>query len=196
MSSKLNKAQVYLKKHPILTVSEAQRLGISRTELKRWVDAGAVHRIGRGVYSLIEPMKTPDELIVTLRPPCAIGGITALIHYGYTNVIGHKTWILVPKNHAVISRPDVETMRQNLNIYKLGLVTMKTDWGPVQIVDREKAVLDAYRGRYLDLEEKYRVLKRYIKDPEHNYNNLLKYVDKMRVNKNIHNLFMFLDAEQ
>jgi hypothetical protein len=196
MGDKLTKLHEYLNKHPKLTLAEAEGLGISRSELKRWVDAGEVYRIGRGVFSRSEPMETPEQIAATLKPPCAIGGITALIHYDYTNVIGHKTWIVVPKDRGIINRPDVETIRQIPQVFKIGLTKLDTDWGSVQIVDREKAVLDAYRGRFLDTEEKYRVLKRYINDPKHDYDRLLRYSDQMRVNKNIHSLFKFLDAER
>ena len=86
-------------------------------------------------------------------------------------------------------------MRQLPEVFKIGLVTLDSPWGKYQVVDREKAVLDAYRGRFLDLEEQYRVLKRYIKDPDHNYENLLKYADHMKVNKSFHDLLSFQVAQ-
>jgi predicted transcriptional regulator of viral defense system len=196
MSSKLLKAKAFLKQHPMMTIADAKKIGISRHELKLWTDKGELFRLNRGVYSAIEPSDTPEQVVASIKKPCAIGGITALIYYMYTNVIKRKTWVLVPKGHPIINRPDVETMRQIPAVFKIGLVTIDSEWGPVQIVDREKAVLDAWRGRFLDIEEKYRMLKRYDQDPKKDYNRLLRYAKKMKVNTSFHDLLSFEVAER
>ncbi|OFZ13970.1 MAG: hypothetical protein A2Z20_10060 [Bdellovibrionales bacterium RBG_16_40_8] len=196
MGKKSESVIKYLKRHPMLMGQKARELGASRHELKLWTDQGKIHRIASGAYSLTAPLDTPEEIIATIKSPCALAGLTALIHYGYTNVIPQKTWILVPLPRPRIFRRGVETMRQNPGVYKIGLTTTHTKWGPIQIIDREKAVLDAIRGRFLDGEEKFRVLKRWRKDPKKNRTNLTRYSKLMRVNKDIFNWLAFLVADE
>jgi predicted transcriptional regulator of viral defense system len=196
MGTKLESIVNYLKKNPTITSLKARDLGITRHELKLWADSGKVHRINYGVYSLSEAVDTPEEVIATIKPPCALAGITALVHYGYTNVIPQKTWVLIPLPRPRILRKNVETMRQKSSVFKLGLTTIQTKWGSIQMVDREKAVLDALRGRFLDDEEKFRVLKRWRRDPARNRENFGKYSNAMRMNKDIFNWLAFLEADE
>jgi predicted transcriptional regulator of viral defense system len=196
MGTKLDTVINYLKKHPTVTSRKAREFGVSRHELKLWTDSGKVHRINYGVYSLSEANDTPEEIIATIKRPCALAGITALVHYGYTNVIEQKTWVLIPLPRPRILRKNVETMRQKPNVFKVGLTTIQSKWGPIQIVDREKAVLDALRGQFLDDEEKFRVLKRWRNDPKRSRENLGRYSKAMRMNKDIFNWLAFLEADE
>ena len=196
MGLKLDLLTQYLKTKPTITALKARDFGITRHELKLWTDAGKVHRINNGVYSLSVAVDTPEEVIATIKPPCALAGITALIHYGYTNVIPQKTWVLIPLPCPKILRKNIETMRQKPEVFKIGLTVLDTKWGPIKIVDREKAVLDALRGRFLDDEEKFRILKRWRRDKDRNQESFGRYSKTIRVNKDIFNWLAFLEADE
>ncbi len=194
MKTKLGYLLSYLKSHPHVSAVQAKKMGISPVELKRWCDARKIYRLSRGYYGLETMSSAPEQVIALIPQPCAMSGITALIHYGYTNAIGNKVWVLVPEGYPPINRPDVETMRQIKKNYQTGLTKIKTKWGLIQITDREKTVIDALRGRYLDVEEKLRVLKRWMRDREHNRSAFSKYRNQIRLGRNYINWIMAIEA--
>ena len=195
MRTKLQNLISYLKARPHIAASQAKKMGISPVELKRWCDLGKIHRLSRGYYGLETLSTAPEQLVSMINQPCAMAGISALIHYGYTNAIGNHAWVLVPNGYPPINRPDIETMRQTKRNYDLGLTKIDTNWGQILITDREKTLIDALRGRYLDTEEKLRVLKRWLRDPKKNKDNFNKYKSRIRLGSEYSNWIMTIEAE-
>ena len=190
----MEKLTTYLKRHPYIKTAQARTLGISPVELKRWCDKGSIHRLSRGYYGLETLSSMAPQIVAMIPQPCAMAGISALIEYGYTNAIGHEVWVLVPEGLPPINRPGVCTMRQKNEHFKIGLVTMNTQWGPIKITDREKSVLDALRGKYLDIEEKLRVIKRWRLDPKGERSKFNEYSMKIKVPKSMRDWLMVLEA--
>ncbi len=196
MGTKMQKAINYLKEHPVLNLSQAAAIGISRHELKLWVDGGSIKRVGRGLYSLQNATASPQETIAFFTPPCAMAGLSALEHWGYTNYVVREVWVAVPLGRAPSSKEGIHTIIQKPEIFNLGLTTVETPWGPIQVFDREKSVLDGLRGSYLDDEEKFRMLKRWRRDPKRNRKNLGAYAAKIKVKKDFMNWLAFLGAQE
>ena len=75
--------------------------GISWSTLSRWVRDGHIKRVGRGLYMHPESSIAPEEIgfaIACIRfgPKAAIGGVTALFHYGLIEQVPQQIWVVVP----------------------------------------------------------------------------------------------------
>ena len=196
MGTKLEKIIEYLNQHSALSLQDAEAIGASRHELKLWADKGAIKRIRRGIYSLNDATETAEETIVFLPTPCAMAGLSALDHWGYTNYVVDEVWVTVPLGTTPIKRSGIHCTTQVPDVYKLGLMKLETPHGTINVFDREKSVLDAIRGNYLDDEEKFRVLKRWRRDPNRNRKNLGAYASKIKVRKDFMDWFAFLEAQE
>jgi len=166
-----------------ITAKEARGMGISPVELKRWCDHKLIHRLFRGYYGLETLSSMSAQVVAMIPQPSAMAGISALVHYGYTNVIENEVWVVTPKGLPPINRPGIHTIRQEEVYFEIGITTINTEWGKIRITDREKTVLDALRGQYLDVEEKLRVLKRWMKDPQKNRKRFSDYRNKLHMTK-------------
>ena len=86
---------------PFTAEQAKKEAGISQPTLSRWVKEGLIHRIARGLYvhpkTKIAP-ETFDFIIACAKfaPKSAIGGLTALYHYGLTYQPPGQIWVLVP----------------------------------------------------------------------------------------------------
>ena len=98
----------------IVTAAQARELGISKSELNRWVDIGRLERRGRGVYKLV--MHTPTELDPYAEAVALVGddsfllGETVLAMHGLALVNPRKFSIGTPKRIRKILPPWVEAV--------------------------------------------------------------------------------------
>lgn len=85
----------------VVTAAQAREIGVSKTELNRWVDTGRLERRGRGVYKLV--MYTPTELDPYAEAVALVGddsfllGETVLAMHGLALVNPRKLTIGTPK---------------------------------------------------------------------------------------------------
>ena len=91
-----------LKKIGIFSASVATaKFGVSQPTLSRWVKAGLVERVGRGLYQHPEADSNIEYLdfavaCATFGPKSAIGGLSALSFYGLIEQVPTQIWIIVP----------------------------------------------------------------------------------------------------
>jgi predicted transcriptional regulator of viral defense system len=84
------------------TSTQAQKaIGVSQPTLSRWVGEGLIERIARGLY--LHPKSKVDPAILDFIIACAkfkskaaVGGLSALYHYGLINQPPAQVWVLVP----------------------------------------------------------------------------------------------------
>ena len=85
----------------IVTTAQARELGVSKSELNRWVDIGRLEHRGRGVYKLV--MYTPTELDPYAEAVALVGddsfllGETVLAMHGLAFANPRKLSIGTPK---------------------------------------------------------------------------------------------------
>lgn len=100
----------------IVTAKAIQKkLGISQPTLSRWVKDGKVLKLSHGFYVHPEFEIPPEELDFAVAcakfgPKSAIGGLTALFHYGLTDQPPAQVWLVVPPKRAY-SNPYYRTLR-------------------------------------------------------------------------------------
>lgn len=95
---------IHLKSLGLVTASEARKkLRISQPTLSRWVKSGEIRRLSHGIYVHPEfdiPAQELDFAIACARfgPKSAIGGLSALFHYGLIDQPPSQVWVVVPPN--------------------------------------------------------------------------------------------------
>ena len=83
------------------TLSHALKQGVTRYQLAGLVKEGVIELVARGVYRATQADYSEEDQyrVATLKvgQPSAICLLSALAHYGLTDAIPKKTWIMVPE---------------------------------------------------------------------------------------------------
>lgn len=128
------------------TLSQAAKHGLSRYGLGKLVSEGIVELVARGVYrSSKSDLSEEDQCrVATLRvgSPSAICLVSALSHYGLTDTIPRKTWIMVPDSKRTIYA-DLKLLRTRNPKWRVGIE--KRDG--YSITTLERTIVDALCAR-------------------------------------------------
>ena len=99
-----------LKTGGLLTAQELQkRLGVSQPTISRLVKSGALRRFGHGLYAHPDWDIPPEEIDFAVAcarfgPTSAVGGLSALFHYGLLDQPPHQVWVITPPERADYNR--------------------------------------------------------------------------------------------
>ena len=171
---------------PMFTIVDAKKKGISRQVLANYAKKGILERLHPGTYR--SPTQEPlvdfewESLAQTASsvPQGVICLISALCYHRLTDQVMRESWIAVPHKQRAPRRSNTRIIRmRNLD---LGSYQISLGEFVVQIFDRERSIIDAFR--YLDLEIAIKALKRYLQDKKHrpDLKKLQSYATKLRVN--------------
>lgn len=174
-----------LKGAPFFTAAEAEAEGVSRQELAFLAREGDLERVYLGTYrfSTYEPqvdfMWEDLALIAASTPNAVICLISALIYHDLSDQIMREMWIAIPNKSYSPKRPNTRVTRMRNT--ELGRITIQLGEYRVQIFDRERCVVDAFR--LLSKEIAIKALQRYLSNREFkpNLHKLGEYAKKMRV---------------
>lgn len=166
-------------KNGYLAISEAQKLGISRTYIKEYVSANKLERVARGLYKLSDAWG--DELYVfALKNEKIIYSFdTALMLNGLTEREPADIFITVARSynasHLRAAGIIVNYVRDEwLN---LGRTVAKTAFGnEVAVYDMERTICDIIRVKNKKDPQMFTyALKEYVKSTNKNLAKLIKY---------------------
>lgn len=99
-----------IKDFGILTAKQIRKkLDISQPTLSRWVKTGKILKLSHGFYIHPQFEIPPQELdfaiaCATFGSKSAVGGLTALFHYGLTDQAPYQVWVVVPPSKAYSNR--------------------------------------------------------------------------------------------
>jgi len=171
---------------PFFTAEEAVKRGVPRHTLAYLVKRGDLERIHRGTYrfSKYEPeVEFQWEnlgLVSASTPGSVICLISALVFYDLTDQVMREIWLAVPHKAHPPKRLNTRIVRmRNIDLGKTSITLGEYN---VQIFDRERCIIDAFR--YLSKEIAIKALQRYFQssvakpDPK----KLGAYAKKLRVN--------------
>ena len=85
----------------LFRLSEAQKkVGVSQSTLYRWVDRGLIKHVSRGLYIHPKSSILSEYLDFAIAcshfgPKSAIGGLSALFHYGLIEQVPQQVWLVV-----------------------------------------------------------------------------------------------------
>lgn len=134
---------------PVFLASEARDLGIHPSRLSYYVKINRIERIGHGVYRGLNATVAADfqweELIVTARsiPHGVICLVSALIIYELADEMPRENWIAV--SHATTAPKRENTRIVRMRDMITGKTTFKLGEETIDIFDRERTIIDAFR---------------------------------------------------
>lgn len=175
-----------LLKKPFFTPSDAEKQGVPRHVLAHLVKKGLLKRICPGIYQAVD-FEPQGEfqwenlgLVAASIPNGVICLISALCFYELTDQIMRENWIAVPHNSHPPKRPNTRIVRMR-NI-EIGRTKITLGEYRVQIFDRERCIVDAFR--YLSKEIAIKAIQQYFrgKDYKPQLEKLGKYAKLLRVN--------------
>lgn len=129
----------------IATAKQIQKkLSISQPTLSRWVKSGDLVKLSHGFYihpKFEIPPKDLDFAIACAKfgPKSAIGGLTALFHYGLAEQPPAQVWVIVPPVKAY-SSSYYRTLRTKTSS-KVGINTFKF----YRMVSVERSIVEALK---------------------------------------------------
>lgn len=176
-----------LLKKPLFKSSEARECGIPSRMLAYFCQKDLIERVSRGLYRVLDASSGIDlnfeELVLTAVsiPHGVVCLISALCYYNLTDQIMREYWIAIPNSDKSPKRPHIRAVR--MRNMTLGITTIKIGKYHIQIFDRERTVVDAFR--YLNEEIAIKALQSYLKpstDHKPNLTKLSRYAKDLRIN--------------
>lgn len=173
-----------------IRTAEVEAAGISRTNLKKYMDAGKLDRVSKGIYTVSNGLA--DEFAL-LQARCTKGIFsygTALYLLGMSDRVPHVIDLTVGQgaNVATIKKntPNVRFHYVQPEHFELGVTEAQTPQGAtVRLYDRERCICDLIRDKeQMEMQLYSQAIKEYFKGKP-NSRKLLKYGKAFGVEKEI-----------
>lgn len=176
----------------IIRTAEVEAAGISRPMLKKYMDAGQLERVRKGLYTLRDGLADEYSLLQAQCSKAVYSYGTALFLWGMSDRTPHLVDITVPHgtNLSRLRRdnPDLRCHYVQKEFYELGIAeTGSPQGGSVRLYDKERCICDLIRDKdQMELQLFTQAIKDYFKGKT-NPRKLLKYgklfgiEDKIRI---------------
>ncbi len=135
----------------MFSVAEAQRIGISRAQLKALADSGRIERVARGVYGTPAACFSPlfEAEILTLRGTEFVVALeSALRFHNLTEAMPHELWIAM---RTAARRPAVEfpirVVRVGRRSFEDGIENHRLGGTTIRVYSVAKTIADMFKFR-------------------------------------------------
>ena len=184
--SKYDEQLLPLLERPFFTNLEAFSKEVPRHVLAYLVKKGILERIRPGLYRSTHYEPEVDfqweqlAVIASSTPEGTICLTSALCYYCLTEQIMREVWIAIPHRLKASKRSGIRFVRMRNT--DLGKTEAQIGEFTVQIFDRERCIVDAFR--YLDRETAIKALKNYLNSTDYKpqLKKLSEYAKTLRVN--------------
>ena len=152
-ASPVQKMKALSLRTPVVRASDAVRAGIPRTSLVRLTESGAVERVGRGLYRLVdgEGYEHPDLVEAAVQVPKGVVVLlSALNFHGIGTQTAWQVWMQLPANYPTpqIGHPPLRFVRSRRpEAFTLGVETHRIAGHAVRITDPDRTIVDCFRHR-------------------------------------------------
>lgn len=174
----------------VLETGEASRMGISRNLLSKWVKAGKMQRVARGVYQLPETVPDDLEILFKLVPDAVLSHESALYLLGLSGRCPARYSVTLPTgtNPPRAFAGLVKAYSVKADWLKAGRTRVRTPTGfEAPCYDAERTVCDILRSRgRIDEETLNDALRRYAAWPGKDLNGLAERARLLRVDRVLH----------
>ncbi len=137
---------------PILRSRDLEKAGITRIELSRYVAAGELRRIRRGVYCL--PHYLTNEygdfaIIATKAPGVLICLLSALRYHELTTQAPSEVWIAIDRKARAprFDYPSLKVVRFSQEALSYGVETKTIEGVMIRVTTIEKTIADCFKFR-------------------------------------------------
>lgn len=158
---------------------------------KSHIESGKIERVRQGYYQYVGEDSFSDiPVIASLFPDAVICMESALDYYGYTDRTP-AAWHLAVKSTSARNRfridyPCVRPHFVQEKRYPLGITTAVIDGTEVKMYDRERTMVDLlFHRNKVDSEVFNTAVQRYIRDPEKNEAQLMRYAKVFHVERKV-----------
>ena len=161
--------------------------GVTRTAIARLVEAGALERVGRGLYApvgakvtehrpLVEAMKRVPKGVVCL--------LSALRYHGLTTQNPHEVWLAidVKARKPVVDWPPLRIVRFSGRALAFGVERRVVEGVEVAVTSKEKTVADCFKYRNkIGLDVALEALREYLRSKRRSIDDLMRAAEACRV---------------
>lgn len=186
--------KIFLNYNFTMTTAQLNKEKLYYRDIQRMLDEGLIEKVKRGYYHWIEDYGTSEVAIInSLFPDAVFCMETALFYYKYSDRSPAEWNITVDKNtsrqRTNIDYPFVKAYRVEPALLSLGETDGIIEFTKVRIYDRDRTVCDVLRNMSkIDKEIFNKAIQNYVKDPQKNIPNLMKYAKALRVQKKVNDL--------
>ena len=170
---------------------ELKEAGYYYKKIQGLIESGKIERVRQGYYQYVGEDSFSDiPVIASLFPDAVICMESALDYYGYTDRTP-AAWHLAVKSTSARNRfridyPCVRPHFVQEKRYPLGITTAVIDGTEVKIYDRERTMVDIlFHRNKVDSEVFNTAVQRYIRDPEKNEAQLMRYAKVFHVERKV-----------
>ena len=184
-----NIADVLVKQKGTITSQDISALGISRTMLGRYVSAGLLERVGRGLYTGVDSL--PDEIYALAKrnDKIVFSHATALFLLGRCERTPFNHYVTVKSGDTipVSLRKDLICFYVKDELFDIGRREIETQFGNiVPCYNLERTICDLIRNRRrMDEELFLATIKAYAADKSRNISRLGEYAQCMGIEEKV-----------
>lgn len=177
------------KNRNIITTSQVQQLGFSKTLLTKYVKAGLLKRTGHGVYILPEEVIDDMYMLMLHSSKIIFSHDTALFLNGISERTPFRHTVTIPNNSSlpIKIKDECDCFYIKPELHKIGMIEKTTTFGnKVRCYNIERTVCDLLRSRSrCDEETVVSALKNYAALNKKDLNVLSEYAKHFRVDKTL-----------
>jgi predicted transcriptional regulator of viral defense system len=136
----------------VLRSKDLESRGLARSRIRAAVDAGALERVGRGLYALQGAEVSEHHSLVQVArrvPKAAICLLSALRFHDLTSQNPHEVWIAIgPKDRMPqVENPPLQVVRFGAGHFAAGLEEHEIEGTRLQVYSVARTVVDLFRYR-------------------------------------------------
>lgn len=137
----------------LLRASDLDRIGAPRVVLTRLTAAGALERVGRGLYRLPGVHGSEHESLATVAarvPQAVFCLLTALQFHELTTQLPRQVWIAMPRGSHVprLDHPPIRMVQFTGDAYTADIEEVERDGVRLRVYSAAKTVADCFKHRH------------------------------------------------
>lgn len=182
----------------IITTKQIEEAGLSRIEIKPFVEDGVLVRESKGIYSLASSFVDEYKLIQIRSEKLIFSHGTALYLLGMSDRVPHTIDVTVPQGYNVSrikkANPSIRFHYIKSELWHLGITSIVSPMGAeLRVYDKERCICDLIRNRKgTDMQLYTQGVKTYFRSGS-NIRKLLKYGKLFRIEDEIRMYVEMLD---
>lgn len=174
----------------LIKTGMVEKAGIGRHVLKRYLDAGRLVRIRKGIYVLNDGLADEYALLQIQCGKAIFSYGTALYLWGMSDRVPHNIDITIPQGTNLTRlRKDNTDLRCHYvqpDLYKLGISQVRSpQGGMVRLYDKERCICDLIRHKdQIEMQLYRQAIQEYFKN-QPNHRKILKYGKQFGIEEKI-----------
>lgn len=175
----------------VMKTSELYDNGITKYELKKYLESNILERISKGYYKMVNQEISDIGIVSRVVPSAVLCFDSALFHYGYSDRIPSSIHIAInkdiSKSKVKFDYPFVKAYFVEPFLLELGVEKITIDDTEMLIYSRDRLICDClYYENKMEIELLNKAITNYIKDPKKNISKLMEYAKIRKVEKKVY----------